>query len=631
MCGIAGGVGIARDARPDRRIVDAMSCGLTHRGPDGDGHWASPDERARLAHRRLSVIDLATGAQPMVTPDGSIGIVFNGEIYNYKELRADLLKGGATFRTQSDTEVLLRLYERHGPSCVNQLRGMFAFAIWDHGRGRLVLARDRIGKKPLYILRRDGCLYFASALGAVKQVASGRNDIDLAALDSYLTLGYIPAPRTIFTNIEKLEAATLVVIENGVETRSTFWDIGPLGDVFPGSFEDAVDQVDAILGTAVDIRLRSDVPLGVFLSGGIDSSLVTAIAARRSQLPVSTFSIGFDDPAFDESAYAARIAQHLGTTHHQFHVRPDVVSLLPQYVRHFGEPFADSSAFPTWVLAEETRTHVTVALGGDGGDEGFAGYDWYATAQRLDRLGQLIPQTAAALGSRAMERLAARGGAATARIGRLGRGLSVIGSGGAGARFAALRSFIADSDVRRLYAGSLAAHRREEGPADVEWLARLYDEAAGSNLRRMRYVDIRSYLADCLMPKVDVATMAHGLEARAPLLDQELIQFALSLPDEYLFDERGGKRPLRTLLERYVPAPLFERQKQGFTPPFATWFGGALQDGMRALARSEALLSHGWFSPNGIEQIVDEHTAGHRDNSQRLFELMVLDAWMRTQ
>ena len=628
MCGIAGAFGLAPGTQPDPTRVQCMADALRHRGPDGEGYWSSRDGRVRLAHRRLSVIDLETGQQPMVNETGTVGLVFNGEIYNYRELRAALVRDGVTFRTQSDTEVLLRLYERDGVDCLEALRGMYAFAIWDEARGQLVLARDRIGKKPLYYTESDGALYFASALGALR-AAGGRRPVDVAAIDAYMTLGYIPAPLTVFEGIHKLEAATVMTFANGHRSSRRYWDLAPNDNPFEGTQDEALDRIDEILGTAVDIRLRSDVPLGVFLSGGIDSSLVTAVAVRKSTLPIRTFSIAFDDPAFDESGYAAAVAAHLGTRHECFHVRPDVMALLPEYVRHYGEPFADSSAFPTWILAAETRRHVTVALGGDGGDEGFAGYDWYRTAARLSRLGRLVPSVAASVGSRALARIAIGSGSSTRRARQLGRGLAVMSHGEAAERFAALRTCVNQHEAEGLFAGRLAAHRHEAGPRDATALAALYRDCEGTDLRRMRYVDIRTYLADCLMPKVDVATMAHGLEARAPLLDQELIRFALSLPDEWLVDRAGGKQILKTLLARYVPPRLFDRPKQGFTPPLGPWFAGAFKTSLESMTRSEPLIETGWFAPAGIARLIDEHARGHRDHSQRLFELLVLEAWLR--
>jgi asparagine synthase (glutamine-hydrolysing) len=505
---------------------------------------------------------------------------------------------------------------------------MFGFAVWDERHQRLTLARDRLGKKPLYHMVDGGCLYFASTLRALRQTASTRWSTDLFAMDSYLTLGYIPAPRTVYDGVSKLEAGTVVTVDANGPTTARYWDLAP-GDAPPeGTFDDAVDRLDELLGTAVALRLRSDVPLGVFLSGGVDSSLVAAVAARRSSTPVATFSIGFDVAGFDESPYAAEVARRLGTEHHEFRARPDLLRTLPQMVRHFGEPFADSSALPTWMLAQETRRHVTVALGGDGGDETFAGYDWYRTAARLSRITRAIPERAVALASQTCDGLLRSAFSSSRRAGRLRRGMAMLSVPDGAPRFASLRSFLGPSEVEQLYAGTLRESRRSR-PGPTALLTRLYRGCAGSDLRRMRYVDIGTYLADCLMPKVDVATMAHGLEARAPLLDQELVRFALSLPDAWLVDHDGGKRILRAVLARYLPASLFDRPKQGFSVPLGSWFTGSIRHLASGLSASGRLIETGWFRPAGIQALVREQVSGLRDHSQRLFSLLVLDEWLK--
>ena len=627
MCGIAGAVALEPGAAPDRERVERISKLIAHRGPDGHGLWVSPSGRAVLAHRRLSVIDIATGGQPMVGEQPGLGLVFNGEIYNYRELRDGLARRGAAFRTASDTEVLLRAFERDGVECVHDLRGMFAFAFWDDARNRLTIARDRIGKKPLYYTISSGCLYFASSLRALVDGDSARQRLDPEALDAYLTLSYIPAPRTIYQGIHKLAAGMILEAQGTAVTTKRYWSASAHRAPFDGTYDQAVDQLSDMLETAVALRLRSDVPLGIFLSGGIDSSLVTAIATRQAGR-LQTFTIGFDDAELDETARAQAIADRLGTDHHAFVAHPDLLSTLPELVRHFGEPYADATALATWMLAEESRRHITVALAGDGGDEGFAGYEWYRNTLSLHRLTRPVPTAAFALASSAVGGALETAFPSSRRAGRIRRGMALLATDAGGERFAAVRGFIGPNEERALYAGDLRMARRT-GTWAPRLLSELYDGCTGTALRRMRYVDVSTYLADGLMPKVDVATMAHGLETRAPLLDQEVLEFGMSLPDEWLIAGRNGKRILRSVLDRYLPSELFARRKQGFTLPLQRWFGGSLRPAVEALATSDRLLADGWFQPEGIRGMVREHRAGARDHSQRLYNLLVLDEWLK--
>jgi asparagine synthase (glutamine-hydrolysing) len=584
-----------------------------------------------MAHRRLAIIDLATGRQPMLDASGSTALVFNGEIYNYLELRKDLEKQGFAFRTNSDTEVLLHSYEQRSADCVDDLRGMFAFAIWDDATARLLLARDRIGKKPLYYVVEDDCLYFASSLHALRQTSPRRWAIDVTALDAFLTVGYVPAPLTIYKGVLKLEAGTIAMLNGDALHTHRYWDLAKSTERFDGPFLEAVDRLDELLNAAVSLRLRSDVPLGVFLSGGVDSSLVTAVARRQSSVDVATFSIGFDEVGFDESAYAARVAGELGTRHHSFRVRPDLLRTLPEMVRHFGEPFADSAALALWLLSQETRKHVTVALGGDGGDEAFGGYDWYRTATRIAQIKRAVPATAVALAGKACQGIL-RTAISRRPAARFSRRIGMLQMRDAATRYAAIRSIIGAQESEMLYDGALREHRNENAAGSTgARLTSLYRESVGSDLRRMRYVDIATYLADCMMPKVDVTTMAHGLEARAPLLDQELLRFALTLPDEWLIDRGGGKRILRAVLARYLSPVLFERPKHGFNMPLAQWFMESHQSAISALASSEPLVETGLLKPSGIKTLAAEHSGGYRDHSERLFVLFVLDAWLKVQ
>jgi len=625
MCGLAGAIAVAPDARVDRDRLCRMAALMEHRGPDAVGSWSDPAGRAALVHRRLSIIDVAGGSQPMCNDAGDVVVVLNGEIYNYREERQALIDAGFTFHTKSDTEVLLRLYERYGVDCVHRLRGMFAFAVWDGVRGELIVARDRVGKKPLFFALENGCFYFASTLNAIRDTSPAAPRMNLEALDAFLGLGYIPAPLSIWQNISKLPAATLLSVSQQGLRATQYWHLGAEREPFDGSFDDAVDRLDEMLNTAVSLRLRSDVPLGVFLSGGIDSSLVTAIAKRQSAGSTLTFSIGFEDPAFDEAIYAERIAAHLGTEHRTFRGRLEMLHALPELVHHFGEPFGDSSALATFLLARESRAYVTVALTGDGGDEGFGGYDWYRNALRLKRLRSFIPAPVAWAGA-----VVSRAFDWESRIvQRARRGLRVLALGDA-ERFGALRTFIGRDEMHMLYAGELRRARAHGGFAADDWVAVRYGAASGTALRRMRIADVATYLADGLMPKVDVTTMAHGLEARAPLLDQEILQFALGLRDEWLLDGNGGKGILKALLSRYVPTALFQRPKQGFTVPLKRWFSGTVRsDVLEDLHHEEALLDTGWFHARGIQQLVSEHKAGVRDHTQRLYDLVVLREWLR--
>lgn len=621
MCGIAGAIALEPGVRPDASRVVALTQAVAHRGPDGHGFWHSPDRRVVLGHRRLAIIDVAGGQQPMLSRDGCAAITFNGEIYNYKELR-DRLPSDHGLSTSSDTEVALELIRRHGHTALTQLRGMFALAVYDAERGELLLARDRIGKKPLVYAVEDGCLYFSSSVHALRGTSPREWTVDLEAVEAYLALGYVPAPLTIWKEARKLGAATSLRVRGTQLLRETYWDPGPANDPFTGSFDEAVDRVEEILNEAVTIRLRSDVPLGILLSGGVDSSLVAASAARSAGGMIRTFTIGFDEHGYDESPIAAAVARHLRTEHSVYHVRSEALELLPDFVRHYGEPYADSSALALWTLARETRRHVTVALTGDGGDEGFAGYPWYRNAGRLDALAASVPRWlvgSATVAAGMSRRVAPRA------AGRATRALTMLRASGNGTRFELLRSLFGPAELERVAAGELRARSRDHGYG----VAAAYEAALGDPLRRMRYADIRTYLADDLMPKADVASMAHALELRAPLLDHELVGFALSLPRRYLVDQRGGKRILRALVERYLPAPFFDRPKQGFTVPVAAWFRDAAGAVLQRLTSSESLAATGWFDTHGIGQLVREHVDHTRDHNERLFALLVLDEWLR--
>jgi asparagine synthase (glutamine-hydrolysing) len=628
MCGIAGALRLDSDARLDVERVRQMSDLLCHRGPDGEGLWTSDCGRVCFAHRRLAIIDLETGAQPMRSQNTGASIVFNGEIYNYLELRQQLESRGVVFRTRSDTEVLLNSVALEGLTALEPVHGMFAFAHWNPRSGELLLVRDRFGKKPLFHTIQDGVLYFASSLRALRPARTTTWAVDARAVADFLALGYIPAPRTIYEGVEKLEAGcSLRARVDGPIRGERFYDIANHIRPFGGSYAQAVDELDGLLHEATRLRLRSDVPLGVFLSGGIDSSLIAAIAAKQSATEILTFSIAFADEGYDESPFAAQVARWLGTRHQAFQAVPDILDFVPLMTSHFGEPFGDSSALNVWLLARETRLHVTVALGGDGGDEAFGGYNWYWNAARLNRLAAWVPGRPVRYLADMLDSLGAHnsGGAAPARVARASR---ILGEASPAARFAALRSFMGTAEKKRLYTNALRdVLATDELPAEAR-VAALYARAGGDAARRMRYADIYSYLADGLLPKVDVATMAHGLEARAPLLDHKVVEFGLGLPADWLHGEDGGKRILRDVLYRYLPRKIFIRPKQGFSVPLQEWFMKRMRGTMDALETSDALAQSGWIRRDGVRAMVREHLSGTRDHSQRLFNLHVLDAWL---
>lgn len=542
-------------------------------------------------------------------------------------------RAGEQFATTSDTEVLLRLLRMDGPATLDRLRGMFAFAAWNDDTGELIIARDRIGKKPFYYAIRDDILYFSSALSSLRTaIGDSSTAIDATALDHYLTLGYVPAPHTIWRGISKLEAGHLATITDGQLTERRYWSIAEEPTPFAGSYMDALDTLEDMLTEAVDIRLRSDVPLGIFLSGGIDSSLVASFAAAavaKSGGKLRTFSIGFGEARYNESRFAAEVADALGTEHHLLPVDSNLLDLLPAMAHHFGEPFADASAMPMWKLAELARPHVTVALGGDGGDEGFAGYEWYRTAGKLDRIAGRLPAPAARAGADlvALAVGATGGRVAAPKLGRIERALRPLAVATPAIRYAMLRRQLDDAIKSSLYVGDLAPHVGTADRADA-LTASYYDAANGSALRRMRHADIATYLADNLMPKVDVTSMAHGLEVRAPLLDHEIVRFGLSLPDAYLYDHRGGKRPLRDLLARRLPTIDFDRPKQGFTPPVTEWLRKDLKPKLDALRKSDRIGGLGLLRMGAIGTLIDDHVSGRRDHGQRLFSLLILDQWL---
>jgi len=619
MCGIAGFVESAGTVSPfapdeSRALVHRMCDVIRHRGPDDEGVWV--DEGIALGMRRLSIIDLSTGHQPIHNEDRTVWIVFNGEIYNFPELRRELEAAGHRFYTSTDTEAIVHAYEQWGTRAIAKLRGMFGLAIWDARTRSLLVARDRVGIKPLYYATSNGRLYFGSELKSLLEAPDLPRDVDLDALDHYLSFLYTPRDGSIFKSVRKLPPGHLLTWQDGRLAVEQYWQM-PAAESFRGSEADAVHQLRAVLADAVRCHLLSDVPLGAFLSGGIDSSLVVGLMAEASGARVKTFSIGFDEPAFDELEHARRVAAHFGTDHHEFVVKPDAISILDRLVSHFDEPFADSSAIPTWYVSEMARRHVTVVLSGDGGDELFGGYDRYVPHPRVVAFDRYSP--------RALRRVAAIAAAQLPHGARGKNFLRHVGRDDQGRYLDAIRFFGADekpalltSDVQRRLAGpdpETRLARHFERFADLPWPSQM-----------MRF-DAETYLPEDVLTKVDRMSMAHSIESRVPLLDNDVIAFAAALPASLKIKNGRRKHVLKEVAATLLPREILDRRKQGFGVPLGTWFRGNLRELFADTLLSPASLQRGYFQPAFVRQIVQEHLSGKRDHTLRLWQLVVFERW----
>jgi asparagine synthase (glutamine-hydrolysing) len=618
MCGIAGTLAADPKAMPDSEAVERMCDAMVHRGPDD--HGTLTDGPCALGHRRLSIIDLRpAGAQPMTNEDGSIAVVVNGEIYNFQELRRELEAKGHTFKSRSDSEVIVHLYEEEGVDFVDLLRGMFALALWDGPRRRLVLARDRFGKKPLFYHANSRGLVFASELGALAESCRFERRPDIDAIDAFLSLQYVPSPWTAFEGVHKLPAGCRLVCEAG--------DIGEPERYFQlrfdqpatGSLAELTERLHAHVEDAVRVRMVSDVPLGAFLSGGLDSSLVVAMMAMQSSQSVKTFSVGFTNKDFSELPYAKMVSDRYGTDHHEIVVEPDMASIIPEFVRHYGEPFADSSALPTWYLCEYTRTGVTVALSGDGADEAFAGYRRYShsrTARVLRGLpGPLPGALAKVLGSISIP--------AAQQVRDYGRRLMEPEH----VRFLGLAAHIPHEDRIALYGEAMRERFAEDLVASR--FGELY--AASSALdpvNRLLDLDIQTYLTDDILTKVDIASMAHSLEVRCPLVDQELMTFAASIPGALKLRGLTTKLILREVAKPLLPKKILTRRKQGFGLPVDRWMREDLAPLSRDVLLDQTARERGIFDPGSIEGLLLRHQRGEPRGDQ-IWALMMLELWYR--
>ena len=586
-----------------------MSATLVHRGPDSSGEFC--DGTAAFAARRLSIIDLETGDQPIANEDGTLHVVQNGEIYNYRELRRELERAGHRFRTRGDTEVLLHLYELHGAGFAERLRGMFAVAIWDAPRRRLVLARDRFGIKPLYYRDAGGELAFASELRALP-----RGEIDLEALEAFLAFNSIPAPLTIFREVRKLPAGHLLLWEDGRARLERFARPAPVSADQPREDEEAelVEELRSRMRDSVRAHLVSDVPVGVLLSGGVDSALLAALAAEETAEPLRTFSIGFEERSFDELADARRVAERYGTLHRELVLRPDAALLLPALAEAFDEPFADSSALPTYLVSQLAAEDVKVALSGEGGDELFGGYYTYAADLLAERIGGL-----ARLARPFVERLPT----STAKASFDYRAKRFV-------RAAHLPPLERHHGWKEVFSPAARAELtgRSSSFDPVDLLRSRYEETAGAEeLARLQDVDLGVYLVDDLLVKTDRASMAHSLEARVPYLDTVVTNLALALPRRYKIRGFAKKVLLRKAAEPLLPREIVHGRKRGFSIPAAAWLRGELEPFARATLSTETLERQGYFRPEVVHRLLDCHVAGGEDLSRQLWGLLTFTLW----
>jgi asparagine synthase (glutamine-hydrolysing) len=615
MCGICGLVAGERDRGPDREAVARMSGRLVHRGPDDDGLFC--EGPVALAARRLSIIDLAGGHQPIENEDGSAVVVQNGEIYNYRELKHELASRGHRFATDCDTEVLVHGYEEWGEAFVERLRGMFAIAVWDKRRQRLLLARDRFGIKPLYYRHVGGSLAFASELKALLEQPGFSREIDPQAVAAYLAFNSIPAPLTIFREARKLPPGHLLTWEGGEVALRRYARPGPppAGEVRDGSASQLAGELREVLDDSVRAHLVADVPVGVLLSGGVDSGGLAALASRHVSEPLRTFSIGFEEEGFNELSRARLVAERYGTDHHELVVRPDAVELLPKLVEAFDEPFGDSSALPTYLVSELAVGEVKVALSGEGGDELFGGYYTYVAdllARRVGRLAALARPLAEALPSR------------TDRVGFDYKAKRF-------ARAAALPPLERHHGWKEIF--SPQARAELAGPGASAWdpldlYRERYAETDGAEpLARMQDVDLGIYMADDLLVKTDRLSMAHSLELRVPFLDPEVADFAFSLPTHLKVRGFAKKRLLRNALEPLLPREILHGRKQGFSIPIAAWLRGPLEPFAREVLAPGAVARQGLLDPAAVTPILDRHVSGQEDLSRQIWGLMALTLW----
>jgi asparagine synthase (glutamine-hydrolysing) len=627
MCGICGFVYEDGNHPVDEGRLRAMMAKLSHRGPDESGVFLGAGGReVALGHTRLSVIDLETGTQPMRSEHGRGAIVYNGEVYNFQELRREMESRGKTFRTHSDTEVILRLYEEEHERTCAHLNGQFAFAVWDDTRRELFLARDRLGEKPLFYHHAHGRFVFASSIEALLEAGDIPREIDPVSLEIYLTFGYIPAPRTIFRDVRKLPCGCSLTVRSGQLVEKRYWSPAPGPTQRLLKRGEIEEELRRLLTDSVRMRLISDVPLGAFLSGGVDSSIVVGLMSGVSSEPVRTFTIGFGEALYDERAYASEVAGRCRTRHREFLVEPKSAEALEKLVSLFGEPFADSSAIPTYLLSRETRAHVKVALSGDGGDELFGGYDRYR-AMLLSRVAESSPKFVRRMVRKIAARRTAGVGEPRSRSYRVRRFLDALERDPVERYIAwvsvfdaAGREALTSEEFRR----SLDSFRGEE------YLREHFSkQGTGTGPDAAMAVDLETYLPHDLLVKTDVASMAWGLEVRCPFLDHRLVEFARSIPVQLKLSALRGKRILRHAFRDLLPGSVRRRRKMGFGVPLGRWFRGELKGMTEDMLVGGKTSSRGILRPDAVRTLVEEHASSRADHSAKLYALLFLELWFR--
>ena len=619
MCGIAGFVD-SSDARTPypsdvaQALIRQMCRVIRHRGPDDEGVLTEPG--VAIGMRRLSIIDVSAGHQPIHNEDGTISIVFNGEIYNFQDLRRELESKGHRFATATDTEAIVHAYEEWGIDAIARLRGMFGLALWDRRTRTMVVARDRVGIKPMHYAVANGRLYFGSEIKSLLCAPDLPRDLNPEALDHYLSFLYAPRDASFFARIRKLPPGHVLTWRDGRLTTAPYWQPGT-EETFGGGEADAVGELKRVLMEAVRLHLISDVPLGAFLSGGIDSSLVVALMSHVSGAQVKTFSIGFDQPQYDELQYARQVAEHYHTDHHEEVVTPDGVSILDTLVTHFDEPFGDPSAIPTWYVSRLAAKHVTVTLSGDGGDELFGGYDRYVQDARVAAIDRYTPPAIRRAAGLVSARLphGAKGKRFLHHIGETNRGRYIDAVG-----------FFNTEDKAGMYSDGLRAQlARVDAEDHAAAIFDRYEHLPWAS-QMMRF-DLETYLPEDILTKVDRTSMAHSIESRVPLLDNAVIDFALTLPAAMKIWNGRRKHVLKEVAAQFLPASLIDRRKQGFGVPLDVWFRGSLRELFSDTLLSRRALARGYFEPAFVRRVVHEHVSGTRDHAFRLWQLVVLERW----